>query len=72
MLLLLDLGTEDEPSVCTKLCSTLTTVVFLQANLKLGVHGSDESYSLHGCEIVRWVSEKSGFLWFPIIVMSIN
>ena len=72
MLLLLDLGTEDGPSVCTKLHSTLTTVAFLQANLKLGVRGSDESYGLHGCEIVGWVSEKSGCLWFPVIVMSIN
>ena len=72
MLLLLDLGTEDGPSVRTKLHSTLTTVAFLQANLKLGVHGSDESYGLHGCEIVGWVSEKSGCLWFPVIVMSIN
>ena len=72
MLLLLDLGTEDGPSVHTKLHSTLTTVAFLQANLKLGVHGSDESYSLHGCEIVGCVSEKSGCLWFPVIVMNIN
>ena len=43
-----------------------------RASLKLGVHGSDESYSLHGCEIVGWVSEKSGCRWFPVIVMSIN
>ena len=27
---------------------------------------------LHGCEIVEWVSEKSGCLFFPVIVMSIN
>ena len=33
VLLLLDLGTEDGPSVCTKLHSTLTTVAFLQTNL---------------------------------------
>ena len=72
MLLLLDLGTEDGPSVRTKLRSTLTTVAFLQANLKLGVHSYDESYGLRGCEIVGWVSEKSGCLWFPVIVMSIN
>ena len=42
VLLLLDLGTEDGPSVCIKLRSTLTTVAFLQSNLNLGVHGSDE------------------------------
>ena len=72
MLLLLDLGTEDGPSVRTKLHSTLTTVAFLQANLKLGLHGSDESYGLRGCEIVGWVSKKSGCLLFPVIVMSIN
>ena len=42
MLLLLGLGTEDGPSVRTILCSTLTTVAFLQANLKLGVCGFDE------------------------------
>ena len=70
--LLLDLGTEEGPSVCTKLRSTLTTVVFLQSNLNLGVHGSDEFYGLGGCEIVGWFSEKSGCLWFPVIVMSIN
>ena len=72
MLLLLGLGTEDRPSVHTKLCSTLTTVAFLQANLKLGVHGSDESYGLRGCELVGWISEKSRCLWFPVIVMGIN
>ena len=72
MLLLLDLGTEDGPSVHTKLHSTLTTVAFLQANLKLGLCGSDESYGLRGCEIVGWISEKSGCLWFPVIVLSIN
>ena len=33
VLLLLDLGTEDGPSVRTQLRSTLTTVVFLQTNL---------------------------------------
>ena len=33
--------------------------------LRLGVHGFDEFYGLHGCEIVGWVSEKSGCLWFP-------
>ena len=59
MLLLLDLETEDGPLVRTKLRSTLTTVAFLQANLKLGVRGSDESYGLRGCEIVGWLS---GFL----------
>ena len=72
VLLLLDLGTEDGPSVHTKLCSTLTTVAFLQTNLKLDVFGADESYGLCGCEIVGWVSEKSGCPWFPVIVMSIN
>ena len=72
MLLLLDLGTEDGPSVCTKLRSTLTTVAFLQANLKLGVRVLIDVYSLHDCEIVGWVSEKSGCLWFPVIVMSMN
>ena len=29
-------------------------------------------YGLCGCEIVGWVSEKSGCLLFPVIVMSIN
>ena len=72
MLLLLDLGTEDGPSVRTKLHSTLTTVVFLQANLKLGVHVLMDVHGLCGCEIVGWVSEKSGCLLFPVIVMSIN
>ena len=33
VLLLLDLGTEDGPSVHTKLHSTLTTVALLQTNL---------------------------------------
>ena len=27
---------------------------------------------LRGCEIVGWVSEKSGCLLFPVIVMSIH
>ena len=72
VLLLLDLGTEDGPSVHTKLCSTLTTVAFLQTNLKLGVHVLMDVHGLHGCEIVGWVSEKSGCLLFPVIVMSIN
>ena len=72
MLLLVGLGTEDGPSVHTKLRSTLTTVVFLQTNLKLGVRGSDESYGFRGCEIVGWVSEKSECRLFPVIVMSIN
>ena len=72
MLLLLDLGTEDGPSVRTKLRSTLTTVAFLQANLKLGVHVLMDVHGLRGCEIVGWVSEKSGCLLFPVIVMNIN
>ena len=72
MLLLLDLGTEDGPSVRTKLCSTLTTVAFLQANLKLGVCVLMDVHGLRGCEIVGWVSEKSGCLLFPVIVMNIN
>ena len=72
VLLLLDLGTEDGPSVHTKLRSTLTTVAFLQTNLKLGVRSCDESCGLRGCEIVGWVSEKSGCLWFLVIVMGIN
>ena len=44
MLLLLGLGTEDGPSVHTKLCSTLTTVAFLQTNLRR--LGSFETKSL--------------------------
>ena len=72
MLLLLDLGTEDGPSVHTKLHSTLTTVVFLQASLKLGVRVLMDVHGLRGCEIVGWVSEKSGCLLFPVIVMDIN
>ena len=56
MLLLLDLGTEDGPSVHTKLHSTLTTVAFLQANLKLGVCVLMDVHGVHGCEIVGWVS----------------
>ena len=29
-------------------------------------------YNLHGCEIVEWVSKKSGCLWFPAKMMSTN
>ena len=47
-------------------CSVLMT------NLGVGVHGFVEFYNLHGCEIVGWVSEKSGCLWFPAKMMSIN
>ena len=72
MLLLLDLMTEDGSSVCTKLRSTFTTVAFLQANLKLGVCVLMDVHGLRGCEIVGWVSEKSGCLLFPVIVMNIN
>ena len=58
MLLLLDLGTEDGPSVRTKLCSTLTTVAFLQANLKLGVCVLMDVHGLRGWMGFReiWVS----------------
>ena len=64
VLLLLDLGTKDGPSVCTKLCSTLTTVAFLQANLKLGVRVLMDVHGLRGCEIVGWVSEK---IWVSLV-----
>ena len=47
-------------------CSILTIY------LNLGVCGSDEFYSLSGCEIVGWFSEKSWCLCFPVIVMGIN
>ena len=60
------------PQSVQNLCSTLTTVAFLQSNLNLGVCGFDECYGLSGCEIVGWVSGKSGCLLFPVIVMSIN
>ena len=72
VLLLLDLGTENGPSVHMKLHSTLTTVAFLWANLKLGVCVLMDVHSLRGCEMVGWVSKKSGCLLFPVIVMSIN
>ena len=29
-------------------------------------------YDLQGCEIVGWVSEESGCLWFPAKRMSIS
>ena len=38
----------------------------------LGVRGFDEFYNLPGCDIAGWVSEKSGCLWFPGKMMSIN
>ena len=67
VLLLLDLGTEDGPSVRTKLRSTLTTVVFLQANLELGVRVLMDVHGLRGCGIVDGFSEKSGCLRFPVL-----
>ena len=36
------------------------------------MHGFDESCNFHGCEIVGWVSEKSGCLLFPGKMISIN
>ena len=39
-------------------CSNLMT------NLGVGVCSFDEFYDLCGCEIVGWVSEESGCLWF--------
>ena len=62
--------TEDGPSVLAKLHSTCTTVP--NYLLKVKVHGFDESCNSHGCEIVGWVSGKSGCLWFPGKMMSIN
>ena len=64
------LGTEDGPSVLSKLCSTCTTVPYYLLNAK--VHGFDESCNFRGCEIVGWVSEKSGCFWLPGKMMSIN
>ena len=66
------MGTEDGPSVLTKIRSTLYYCKCLRTNLGLGVCGFDEFYDLRGCEIVGWVSEKSGCLWFPAKMMSIN
>ena len=64
------LGTEDGPSVLSKLCSSCTTAPYYL--LKVKVRGFDESCNFCGCEIVGWVSEKSGCLWFPGKMMSIN
>ena len=55
--------TEDGPSTCT------TAPYYL---LKVKVCGFDESCNSHGCEIVGWVSGKSGCLCFPGKMMSIN
>ena len=63
-------GTEDGPSVLSKLRSTCTTVPYYL--LKVKVHGFDESCNFCGCEIVRWVSEKSGCFLFPGKITSIN
>ena len=41
-------------------------------HLGVGVRGFDEFYDLCGCEIVGWVSKKSGCLWFPAKMMSID
>ena len=65
MLLLLDLGTEDGPSVCTKIVLNLDYCSVLQTNLKLGVRVLMNFHSLHGCEIVDGFLRNlgvSGFL----------
>ena len=49
-----------------------TTACALGLTSMVGVCGFDEFYDLHGCEIVGWVSKKSGCLWFPGKMMSIN
>ena len=50
--------------------STCTTVPYYL--LKVKMCGFDESCNSCGCEIVGWVSGKSGCLWFPGKIMSIN
>ena len=64
------LGTEDGPSVLSKLCSTCTAMPYYL--LKVKVHGFDEFCNFCGCEMVGWVSEKSGCPLFPGKITSIN
>ena len=58
------------PQSLQNLHSTCTTVPYYL--LKVKVRGFDESCKSRGCEIVGWVSGKSGCLWFPGKILSIN
>ena len=64
------LRTEDGPSVLSKLRSTCTTAPYYL--LKVKVCGFDEFCNFYGCEMVVWVSEKSGCPLFPGKMTSIN